>query len=95
MDLLKAGLSTKYLNNDHVKNLIKVVLPHQQPVLNEFGLDASYYFLEELEGMLLKELDSILCGKEYDEEHLSRAASIMKEVQKIMEERSENVQSAL
>ena len=92
IEILKAGLDTKYLNDERVANLIKAVLPHQQPVLDKFGLDASYYFLEELEQMLLKELDCILSGKEYDKENLARAAIILKEAQKIMDEKTDSNQ---
>jgi hypothetical protein len=85
LELLKKGLDTKILNNEHVIKLIEIVLPHQKPFIEKYGVNASYYLLDEIEELLLKELQSFLRGDIHDKENMERAHKILSQVNKIQE----------
>ena len=89
LQLLKGGLGTKYIDNEHVIKLIEVAIPHQKSLIEKHGPDAACHLLEELEDMLLKELDSILRGEKDDKYNVERAALIINETNKV-NHRSDN-----
>lgn len=85
LDLLKRGLETKFLNDEHVLKLVELVLPHQKTNISKYGADASYYLIDEIEELLLKELQNISRGDVYDSENVERANKILEQVNKMRE----------
>ena len=57
MQLLKSGLDMpKIIDEDSVRRLITVVLPHQADFIAKHDTGAYHYLLDELESRLLQEL---------------------------------------
>jgi hypothetical protein len=84
LHMLKSGIDmVEILNAEHVKKLIKVVLPHQAEYVEKYGHDAFHYLLEELESNLLAELDKMLKGDQSDKENVEKAAKIMEEAERL------------
>lgn len=82
-ELIRRLGSAKYLDKGHVIKLIEVALPHQKETIDKFGIAAAYFLIEELEAAILKEFDSIIRGEPFDAENVKRAATILKEVEKV------------
>ncbi len=84
LEFLKKGLTTEFIDSKNVANLIEVALPHQKPVIERYGVDTGFIFLEEIEIALLKDLDSTLRGEKYDKQNIKRATAILEESNAIM-----------
>jgi hypothetical protein len=82
---LQSGLEKDYADVEAIKRLVKVALPHQTDFIEKFGPSAFHYLLEELEFSLLTELNNILRGEKSDSESVERAASIIKEAERLMQ----------
>jgi len=67
----------KFLNTEHVKNILKAPLPHQTKFIDEQDPGVYYYLIEELEDRLLSELRKILGGKEADQSLVQRVKEIL------------------
>lgn len=88
MQLLKTGLDMpNIIDEDRIRRLITVVLPHQADFIAKHDTGACHYLLDELESRLLQELRRVLQGAESDKEAIKQAGEILRE--------SENVMSAL
>jgi hypothetical protein len=72
----------KYVNTEHIKNILKAALPHQTQFIDEQDPEAYYYLIEEIENRLLSELRKILDGKEADQSSIQRANEISSAIQK-------------
>lgn len=70
----------KFLNNEHIKNVLKAVLPHQAEYIDKNEPAAHYHLLEEIEQNLLSELRRMLEGADIDEKSVGQAAQIMEAV---------------
>lgn len=82
--ILKTGLDVaEFLNTEYVKNLIKVVLPHQADYIEKHGQDAFHYLLDEIESCLLAELGNILRSDQSDKENVVKAAKILVEAERL------------
>ncbi len=81
VQMLKVGTSDpKLLNTDHVPKLVKAALPWSAQYLDTYGPSGFYNMLEPLEAELLKELQRMMRGEEFDKATVVQAATIMKEV---------------
>ena len=89
LEAFKKGLDTNLINNKHVDELIETVLPHQKVNLDKYGTYFAYFCLEEIEGLILKEIQNMLEGDQYDKKNIERANSIMKHVDEVQQENSE------
>lgn len=85
LKILQAGVAKDFANEDSIKRLVKVALPHHADYVEKFGASGFHYLLEELEHSLLEELAAILRGEKSDKESIERAASIIKEAENLME----------
>lgn len=65
---------------------IKVALPHHTDYIVKYGPSAFHYFLDELELNLLAELGNMLSGQIADKDHLEKAAQILQESERLMQE---------
>lgn len=83
--MLEIGVSgaEEFINTEHAKKLLKIVLPHQSAYIDKHGDSSYYYLIEELENNLLNELSNILDGKSVDQENVHRASEIMESVNKM------------
>jgi hypothetical protein len=68
----------KYVDTEHIKNILKAALPHQTQFIDEQDAGAYYYLLEEIENRLLAELRKILEGKEADQSSIQQVRDIMR-----------------
>ena len=82
---LEIGLENpaKLFKDEHVKNLLKEVLPHYSEYIDKFGSFGFHDLLEELEKRLFAELQKTLRGEEEDQASLERAAKIMELAHKV------------
>lgn len=85
MKMLQTGVdNADILNNEHVINLIKTVLPHQVPLIEKHGVEAIHYLLDELEEKLLLSFQLTLKGEELDKENIEMALKIIKNSESLM-----------
>lgn len=84
LKILQAGVPKDIADEDSIKRLVKVALPHQAEYVEKFGASGFHYLLEELERNLLEELAAILRGEKSDKESVARAAAIIKEAENLM-----------
>lgn len=81
------GLGSRDLtDNEAINNLIKSVLPHLGPYLDEHGPVCYNSLLEGLESKLMQEIDLMISGSESDKECIDKAANILKHANKINED---------
>jgi hypothetical protein len=69
--------SAKLLNFKVIDNLVHVALPHQMPLLEQYGTSACHYLVEELEQALLSELRRSLNEPSASREDVQTAAEIL------------------
>ncbi|MCA3269979.1 MAG: hypothetical protein INF44_06495 [Thalassospira sp.] len=83
-NMLKFGLpnSSKWMDNESEKRVLKAALPHQKDYIDTYDPLTYFYLVEELEEKLLKELNNILDGKSSDDEDIKRAADILNVIAK-------------
>jgi hypothetical protein len=83
---LKHGADIKKpIDEAAVKDLISASLPHQLPLVEQFGIGAIHYLMGELEERLLDEIAKMLRADEETEDDVKRAASIIKSAASINE----------
>lgn len=75
----------KYIDDDAIKPLLKAALPHQEKWIESNEPTSYHHLLDELEGLLLSELRSVLEGKEADRKATTRAKEIMDAVKQVNE----------
>lgn len=77
--ILTTGIEdpAKYINHDGMRNVLKVVLPHQEKWIDENDPGLYHYLLGEIESLLLTELRKILEGEQADQAATLRAKKIM------------------
>lgn len=82
---LKSGLNPKGLiDEDKIKSLIKVALPHYSDYVDKNGSAAFYYTLDALENQLLVAIRQMLSGTDDDKASIDRAAEILKHSNELM-----------
>jgi hypothetical protein len=86
MKVLQLGLEKDFADVDHITKLVKVALPHHADYIEKYGPSAFHYLLDELELSLLAELGNILSGQKADKEHMEKAAQILQESERLMQE---------
>ncbi|UIP34204.1 hypothetical protein [Stutzerimonas kunmingensis] len=86
MMVLQNGIGKDFTNKESMIKLVEATLPHQKKLIDDHGLDAIYYLLDELEGKLLQEIENMLEGEIDDRESVKRAAGIMNVVREIEKE---------
>jgi len=85
MQLLKTGLDMpQVIDEDRVRRLITIALPHQADFVGKHDTGAYHYLLEELEACLLAELQKVLQGTESDKETVWKAGEILRESESVM-----------
>lgn len=85
MQILKSGLDMPdIVDEDGVRRLITIVLPHQAAFVKQHDTGAYHYLLEELENLLLQELRRVVEGVESDRETVKRAGAILQESENVM-----------
>jgi hypothetical protein len=85
LQVLKAGFDTpNILDEDAIRRLITVALPHQAEYVAKYDSGACYYLLEELESRLLEELRNMMQGIESDKATIEQAAVILTESERVM-----------
>ena len=85
MELLKRGLDMpNIIDEDVVRRLITVALPHYKDVTAKCNIEVCHYLLEELESRLLEELRRVLRGEESDKSTIKQAAEILRESENVM-----------
>lgn len=85
MKMLQIGVDkADIIDNKHVMNLVKTALPHQVPLIEEHGIEAIHYLLDELEEKLLLSFQLTLKGEELDKEHIEMASNIIKTSESLM-----------
>lgn len=89
MILLQSGIGKDFTNKESMVKLVEATLPHQKKLIDDHGLDAIYYLLDELEGKLLQEIENMLQGEVDDVESVRRAAVIMDVVREVEKESRE------
>jgi hypothetical protein len=83
---LQSGIDKDFTDVEGIKKIVKTALPHQADYIDKYGASAFHYLLDELESAILLELTKILKGEESDKESLEKAASILKEADRLMEQ---------
>ena len=83
---LQVGLDKDFTDIERITKLVKVALPHYADYIEKHGPSAFHYLLDELEHSLLTELGNILSGQKADREHIEKAAQILQESERLMEE---------
>jgi hypothetical protein len=86
LKILQCGINKDFIDSDGIKKIVKIALPHQANYIDKYGASAFHYLLDELESNLLVELSKILKGIDSDNESLEKAASILKEADRLMEQ---------
>lgn len=86
LKILQSGISKDFTDVEGIKKTVKIALPHQADYIDKYGVSSLHYLLEELESSLLFELSKILKGQDSDKESLEKAASILKEADRLMEQ---------
>jgi hypothetical protein len=86
LKILQSGINKDITDVEGLKKIVKTALPHQADYVDKYGVSSCHYLLEELESNLLFELSKILKGEESDKESLEKAASILKEADRLMEQ---------
>lgn len=76
--VFELGLGDNMTKSDELINLLLKVLPHQKEFIEKFGVEGSFYLLEEIEQKLLDEINDFLSGKGVSEERLKEATEIIK-----------------
>ncbi|MFK0377857.1 hypothetical protein [Pandoraea sp. NPDC090278] len=71
------GMPSSYIDFDQMQAATLIALPHQKPLFDQIGWQASFYMLDELEQGVLAEIHQMLDGKVDDEQQIQRAAKIM------------------
>ena len=84
VEMIQAGIDQDFTKDEHLKGLIGSVLPHQIPLIEKYGIDASHYLIEELETNMIAEISRIHQSSEDDEESIKRAADILAKSEKVM-----------
>lgn len=91
MQLLKTGLDIpKVIDEEGVRRLITIALPHQADFVAKHDTGAYHYLLEEMETRLLAELLKGLQGTESDKETVRKAGEILRESERVMSSISES-----
>lgn len=86
MMVLQNGIGKDFTNKESMIKLVEATLPHQKKLIDDHGLDAIYYLLDELESKLLQEIENMLDGEIDDRESVNRAAAIMDVVREVEKE---------
>lgn len=82
---LKRGVKpTGLIDEEKIKELIKVALPHYSDYVDKFGSAAFYYTLDALESQLLAAINQMLTGTDNDKATIDRAAEILKHSNELM-----------
>jgi hypothetical protein len=76
LKLLEMGMELKFVKTENMVKLVKKLLPHQAAYIDEFGPDAAFHLLDEVEAKLLSEIEKMLKGKGLSEESIKEAAQI-------------------
>jgi hypothetical protein len=85
MKMLQTGVDhPDIIDNKHLMNLIKAALPHQVKLIEDHGIEAIHYLLDELEEKLLLSFQLTLKGEELDKEHVEMASKIIKTSESLM-----------
>lgn len=84
VEMIKAGFEEDFNKDEHLKGLIETALPHQSPLIERYGIDASHYLIGELEANIITEIGRIHQSLEDDEESINRAADILAKSEKVM-----------
>jgi hypothetical protein len=95
MQLLKNGLDMPHvIDEQKVRRLITVVLPHQANFIAQHDTGTYYFLLDELESLLLHELRRVLQGAESDKEAIKQAREILRESENIMSSLTERTEGS-
>lgn len=79
LKMLSEGIyNEKFIKTEVTKKLVLAALPHQEEFINERGVHAVYYLLDELQDRLLLSFQLVLNSEVYDKETLERSAEIIK-----------------
>lgn len=74
----KNGVDTnKFLNNEKLVETVSRALPHQKKLIEDHGVGATYFLIEELEEKLLLELRRFVSEGETDQELIEQANQIV------------------
>ena len=92
---LKSGLNpTRIIDEEKVKSLIKVALPHYSDYVDKHGSASFYYTLDALESQLLAAIQQMLNGADNDRATIDRAAEILKHSSEAMKAAAAHVDAA-
>jgi hypothetical protein len=80
---LQSGVADDFTDHRSVQKVVLAALPHHADMLSNFGVEALYLYLDELEDKLLDEFAVMLAGKEGDVENVKRAAEILEVVKQV------------
>lgn len=96
LTVLKLGIddAAKLINDEHIKNLLKKALPHQDQYIDTIDSGIYHYLLDELEENLLVELKNMLEGKDIDEASIARSAEIMSAANNVWTDNAEQLSKA-
>jgi hypothetical protein len=85
---LEIGLeeSDKFINLDNLRKMLKNVLPHQAPFIDEYDLTSYHFLIDELEDCILNELTKMLDGEDGDQASIIRSAAIMKDLKSVIDD---------
>lgn len=87
--VLKGGLTSKqFVDEERLKNLVKLALPHRAEYIDQHGAIAAYHLLNELEEQLIVEIQRMLEGVDDDRQRVRRAADIVSLTRQLQEEDS-------
>jgi hypothetical protein len=85
---LELGLenSDRFINVGNIRDMLKKALPHQANLIDEWELTSFFWFVEELEGCILIELNKMLEGEDVDQASIARSAAIMKSLKSVTDQ---------
>jgi hypothetical protein len=81
--LFESGLDDNLLDTEKMIKLVSIALPHQAAFIEVHGASAFGHLLEELQGKILEEIDSMLSGKSLDTSGLEKASQIQELAQEL------------
>ncbi len=76
MMALKGGIKIDLVDDEALKKVVLIVLPHQKKFIENAGANSLGMLLPEIENLLLISIRDLLRGKEADEESLNQAMEI-------------------
>lgn len=89
VEILKLGLSGKFVDTDAVRQVVAIALPELSEHLDKLDHTAFHYVLDTLESRLLAELQAMMAGEQSNRAVVEQAQQILERTKRVIEATAE------